>query len=297
MLTFYFSGVDGEMTETETLTSGTVGKQVKLEFSSEWDDLQKTVVFTAGAVTRDALWHENSLTIPHEVLAQPLQRLRVGVYGVSTDGTLIIPTVRALGPEIQPGVNPVDDPGTDPSLSIWAQMQLQLGDLTQLETEAKESLVAAVNELAASGGGSGTSGKDGATFVPSVSVEGVLSWSNDQDLENPASVCIMGPQGPQGKTGLTGPQGEKGEKGDTGATGATGPQGPQGEKGDAGSTGPRGEKGDSGAPGYTPVKGTDYFTSADKNAIAAEVKAMLTTEIWTFELEDGSAVTKAVYVG
>lgn len=44
-------------------------------------------------------------------------------------------------------------------------------------------------------------GKDGATFTPSLSEEGLLSWTNDQGLQNPAAVSIRGPQGP------TGPQG------------------------------------------------------------------------------------------
>lgn len=48
-------------------------------------------------------------------------------------------------------------------------------------------------------------------------------------------------------------------------------------------------KGDPG-PAYT-------LTDTDKNTIAAAVKASLTTETWTFTLEDGSTVTKAVYVG
>lgn len=43
-------------------------------------------------------------------------------------------------------------------------------------------------------------------------------------------------------------------------------------------------------PAYT-------LTSADKTAIANSVKASLNTESWTFSLEDGSTVTKAVYVG
>lgn len=49
--------------------------------------------------------------------------------------------------------------------------------------------------------------------------------------------------------------------------------------------------------GKTPVAGTDYFTDADKTSIASAVKASLTTESWTFTLEDGSTVTKVVYIG
>ncbi len=45
-------------------------------------------------------------------------------------------------------------------------------------------------------------------------------------------------------------------------------------KGDTGATGP---KGDTGADGKTPVKGTDYFTAADKNEMVGQVKAALPT--------------------
>lgn len=74
------------------------------------------------------------------------------------------------------------------------------------------------------------------------------------DKGDPGIQGEVGPQGPKGDIGETGPQGPAGEKGDKGDPGDIGPQGPQGE------TGPAGEKG---ADGYTPVKGTDYFTESD----------------------------------
>lgn len=85
-------------------------------------------------------------------------------------------------------------------------------------------------------------------------------------------------------------KGDKGDKGDTGAqgpkgdTGAQGPQGPKGDKGDTGAPGSKGDKGDKGDPGtsgtpgadgHTPVKGTDYWTAADKAEIVADVIAAL----------------------
>ena len=117
--------------------------------------------------------------------------------------------------------------------------------------------------------GEGGTGENGATFTPSLDENGNLSWSNDKGLANPATVNIKGPKGPQGEKGDTGAQGPQGEKGDTGA------QGPQGEKGDIGPQGPQGEKGDIGASGYTPVRGTDYWTAAD----IAEIKAYIDDSI------------------
>ena len=56
-------------------------------------------------------------------------------------------------------------------------------------------------------GADGADGQNGATFTPSLSAEGVLSWSNDKGLENPAAVSIRGPQGLPGATGEAGTDG------------------------------------------------------------------------------------------
>ena len=51
-----------------------------------------------------------------------------------------------------------------------------------------------------------------------------------------------------------------------------GPQGPVGPQGPKGDTGPQGP---AGADGYTPVKGTDYFTESDKIELVNAVLAAL----------------------
>lgn len=53
------------------------------------------------------------------------------------------------------------------------------------------------------GGGTGVAGENGATFTPSVSVEGVLSWTNDKDLTNPEPVNIKGAVGANGQDGVS----------------------------------------------------------------------------------------------
>ena len=59
-------------------------------------------------------------------------------------------------------------------------------------------------------------------FTPSVSSDGVLSWTNKAGLPNPASVNIKGAKGDKGDTGAQGIQGVKGDKGDTGEQGLQG---------------------------------------------------------------------------
>lgn len=44
-------------------------------------------------------------------------------------------------------------------------------------------------------------GDDGATFIPHVSEDGIISWTNDGDLPNPEPRNIKGPQGEKGDRG------------------------------------------------------------------------------------------------
>lgn len=119
----------------------------------------------------------------------------------------------------------------------------------QNNTTGLEDILAKVNSLPEGGtSGSGTSGEDGGYYIPSVDTAGNLSWAASKEgMPEAAGANIKGP------------------KGDTGE------QGPQGEQGIPGEQGPQGPKGDTGAAGYTPVKGTDYWTAAERQAMIADV--------------------------
>lgn len=149
MLTFSFTGVDGSMTESETLTSGMVGKEVLLLFDDSWSNLTKTVVFRAGEITRVVMDPAETVTIPADVLERPFGKLFVGVYGTDESGTLVIPTIMAEGPMIRYGADPIEDE-TARELPVWENLQNQIGDLSGLSTENKSDLVSAVNELCGS---------------------------------------------------------------------------------------------------------------------------------------------------
>lgn len=136
-------------------------------------------------------------------------------------------------------------------------------------------------------------GGTGVVFVPYVSEDGILSWTNNGQLPNPKPVDIKGKNGIDGKPGSDGIsathtwdgtvltiisasgtssadlKGEKGEPGIQGIPGEKGEMGSQGEKGDPGNDG------QPGADGYTPVKGTDYWTEADKAEMVADVISAL----------------------
>lgn len=95
------------------------------------------------------------------------------------------------------------------------------------------------------------SGENGATFIPAVSADGVISWTNDKGLDNPEPVNIKGERG------------AKGDKGDPGEPGQPGEPGKDGADGQPGRDGKDGAPGKDGADGYTPQKGVDYFDGQD----------------------------------
>lgn len=110
----------------------------------------------------------------------------------------------------------------------------------------------------------------GATFIPAVSDEGIISWTNNQDLKNPESKSIKGPKGDKGDpfiytdftpeqlAGLKGPKGEKGDPfvySDFTSQQLEGLKGPKGDKGDIGLQGQKGDKGDTGPQGPQGIQG------------------------------------------
>lgn len=56
--------------------------------------------------------------------------------------------------------------------------------------------------VAGEDGKDGEDGEDGVTFIPSISEDGVLSWTNDGNLNNPDPITIKGKDGKDG-TGIT----------------------------------------------------------------------------------------------
>ena len=155
-----------------------------------------------------------------------------------------------------------------------SNQDIEIGELNQLNTTDKSSLVAAINEVNISGGG-GSGTKNYNELFNRPSINGVVleddKTSADLKLDfiskekgNTSEIIfddgeslqdkyvdggIAGPQGPQGPKGDTGEQGPKGDPGEPGKQGLPGPQGPQGERGPMGPMGPQGMKGDRGEPG------------------------------------------------
>ena len=147
ILEFHFSGANAVMAVHETLTAGMVGKKIMFKFTPEWDSLNKTIVYMAGDIVRAVPYKDENVIHP-DVLAKPGVRLFVGAFGESADDELVIPTIFARGPEVHLGTDPLDAPVDPEPISMYCRLLAQIGDLGDLKTEAKESLVAAINEVA-----------------------------------------------------------------------------------------------------------------------------------------------------
>ena len=159
MTTVKISGATASAAEREVYTSGTVGAALRFEFDGAWDGLAKTAVFRFGSVTYDvpeSEWTDGECVIPHECLAASGDELMCGVYGVSQDGETVIPTVWVRLGYVQSGADPSGDESTAPTLPVWAALKNAIGDLGDLDTTAKNTLVAAINEAAQNGGTSVT---------------------------------------------------------------------------------------------------------------------------------------------
>lgn len=124
-------------------------------------------------------------------------------------------------------------------------------------------------------------GENGATFIPSVSANGVISWTNDRNLPNPTPVNIKGEKGDKGDKGdkgerglqgIQGIQGERGTKGDKGDKGDRGEQGIQGVQGIKGETGAQGQKGADGTPATHRWSGTTLYITSASGTSSANLK-------------------------
>ena len=190
---------------TREIPAGIVGATVELEYTGGiWAGLNKTVIFR-GNTTKEVLTDETTVTVPAEVVAEPRGRLRVGVYGTDAANNLIMPTLWAELGVIADSAEPSEP--ADSALPIWAQLYAMIGNLGNLATAAKSSLVAAVNELV---GKSGSADPEEIKKIvedylkenmPEVDLTGVVRSVNGQTPDENGNVEITIPESSGG--GLT----------------------------------------------------------------------------------------------
>ncbi len=163
-------------------------------------------------------------------------------------------------PALEAGAEPPDEP----SKRWFDAIQAQIGDLSKLTTKAKDNLVAAINEAARSGGGSG-----GAGTIDMRVADGYIQYSNDDGTTWKNLIAIADLKGADGKDGTNGTDGAPGKDGADGAPGKDGITPTIGENGnwylgdeDTGKPS-RGETGPQGADGKDGTNGTDGAPGKD----------------------------------
>ena len=139
------------------------------------------------------------------------------------------------------------EPPEDPARAWFTAIREQIGNLDELTTEAKDNLVAAINEAAKTGSGSGSVSMRVSGGYIQYSADGGASWDNLI-----ATADLLGAKGDPGTDGKDGTDGITPHIGDNGnwylggtdtgkpSRGATGPAGADGK---AGGQGPRGDTG------------------------------------------------------
>ena len=271
------------------ITTGMVGVPVSFMFDSWWDGLIVTAVFKgSGAPISVPLLGATETVVPWEVLKRPSTLLRIGAEGRLPDGTLVIPTTWATVGIIMSGANATDDLAKPPTPTAFDRIMSQIGNMNDLATEAKDSLVAAINEAMTKGGSTvdpeavqkivedylaanpPTVTESDPTVpgwakqpekpsytadeVGALSAETLPEAINTALAQAKASGEFDGPQGPEGPQG---PKGDTGEVGPAGPKGDTGDTGPQGQRGDTGPAGPQGLQGEPGPQGPAGPAGAD----------------------------------------
>lgn len=134
--------------QQETITSGSQ-RAFSVFFNLEcedWSGLTKRAVFRAGGVTREVLLDVTHICeIPWEVLEKPNVKLEIGVYGTDETG-VVLPTVWVSAGNIKQGTEQ-SKKAQNPTPDVWEQLTGMIGNLESLETEAKDNIVNAVNEV------------------------------------------------------------------------------------------------------------------------------------------------------
>ena len=184
--------------------------------------------------------------------------------------------------------------GTDISLNVTGATVGQTIQVKAVDADGKPTAWEAVDMAAGADGVTPTIGENGNWYLGETDT-GKPSRGAKGDKGDPFTYSdftaeqLAALKGEKGDTGEQGIQGIQGEKGDTGVPGKDGKDGKNGitptigangnwyigstdtGKPSRGDKGEQGSQGERGTDGKTPIKGTDYWTEADKAEIVQSV--------------------------
>lgn len=242
----------------EVLTSGAQNIYLcQFDFSPEWEGLDKTAVFqTQDAKVSLVLDESCRCQIPYEVLTKPFVKVYGGVYGTK-NGELVMPTVLTELGRVEKGVT-LGEEAQEPAPDVYSQILAN-------SNEALET----VRGLRADADAGLFDGKDGDT--PVIGSNG--NWFiGGVDTGKPSRGAPGGGsgEGGGGESGATFTPAVDAE-GNLSWTNDRGLENPE----PVNIKGPQGVPGETGPAGYSPVKGTDYWTEEDQASMVQQVLAAL----------------------
>ena len=301
------------------IINGNSDYSIEFDFDAEWANLNNKIGIFAYNDAATHKWAYQPVMFSGNTCAVPILRDIHCVYVGVTAGNVRVTTPAKV--QCRLSISDYADTEEPPSADIWGQILAKLDELqTEIDeikaggvggTDISLGVTATVGQSikvkAVDADGKptaweavdmGAAGADGVT--PTIGENG--NWylgETDTGKPSRGAKGDKGDKGEKGDTGEQGIQGIQGEKGDTGVPGKDGKDGKNGitptigangnwyigstdtgkpSRGDKGEQGPQGERG---ADGKTPIKGTDYWTEADKAEIVQSVIE---------ELSDGTEV-------
>lgn len=192
-------------------TAGSFGNEVlDLQFSTSWDGLAKYAVFNMPSIDSISVLIDETdmLEVPHNVTEIETDNGTINIVGYR-DGQQII--TRDIRFSVEKHSDIYGNEPTEQDKTLIQQILDAANNAQEKADEAIEVTNALKNIIPIPGeqdngkvvtaeNGSlvlktptgGGVAENGATFTPSVSEDGVISWTNDKGLENPEPVNIKG---------------------------------------------------------------------------------------------------------
>ncbi len=173
--------------------------------TNDWKGLEKKAYFTQGETTHSIKLDENNIAFPLHLSAGEWAVSVVGreykngelVERITTDTATI---------NVRPFKTGTETPFPEPAPTEIEALKAEMGNLTDLETNDKSSLVNAINELYRKGGsGGGGNGADGfSPIIDTIEIEGGHRVTIT-DIEGTESFDVLdGVDGIDGKDGKDG---------------------------------------------------------------------------------------------
>ena len=270
-----FSGRDCTDKSVSLVTTGSVGTvTAAFGFDAEWEGFARTAIFASGGtVKRVVLDDANACVVPWEVLTN-CKQLTIGVVG--TSGNRVLPSVPVTIPIIE-GVCNGGTPPDDPTPDIYAQLLDLAKETQQIAQSVRDD--ANAGKFNGAPGAKGDPGADGKTPV-----KGVDYWTPTEAAEIDAAKTAANNAADNASVAEAAALNAASMADEAASSASISAQNADAAAGEARDKAAelqaKADAGDfNGQDGYTPVRGTDYWTDADKAAINADIAAQVAGKV------------------